>query len=204
MKFNSTGNTNNWFVEGSTVFDMMVDWGDTQVEGYIASNMYNPTHTYSASGEYTCVVTFTDQTIITSLDISTGYGDNRLFEITGLEYLTNLSYLNLSGNLLSAFTPSIQSSLNLLDLSSNQITSFNSSYPISSSLSFLYLNNNSLSNAGINNSFVYLSGTTSWSSPNLITFNNQLGGGCLVDPSLGYDEYLSLTGAGWTINIDIC
>jgi len=204
MKFNSTGNTNNWFVEGSTVFDMMVDWGDTQIEAYVASNMYNPTHTYSASGEYTCVVTFTDPTIITSLDVSTGYGDNRLVEISGLEYLTTLSYLNLSGNLLSAFTPTILTSLNLLDLSSNQIVSFNSLYPISSSLGFLYLNDNSLSNTEIDNSLIYLSGTTSWSSPNLMTFNSQLGGGCLLNPSSGYDEYLSLTGAGWTINIDIC
>jgi len=296
MKFNSTGNTNNWFIEGSTVFDMIVDWGDTQVEGYVASDMYNPIHTYSASGEYTCVVIFTDPTIIVSLDVSIGYGDNRLVDIIGLEYLTTLSYLNLSGNLLTSFDPNpLVDSVSTLDLSyndlttftsteplpyglanlylndnsittftpveplpinlqniflnNNLLTNFNPSYPMINvvnlvlnnnlienfspsqplpislevlnlsnnlitnflpatpfaiSVSELYLNDNSLSSSGINDVLVYLSGVTGWLSPNNITLFNQTGGGCLNNPGVGYNAYISLTGLGWTIDVDMC
>ena len=295
LVFNSTGNTQNWFVQGSSAFTMNINWGDGQISAYTGSDNYQPVHTYT-NGTYTASTTFNDSSLINYLDISSGYGNNRLKNIVGLEYLTSLSTLNLGGNILSGFTPTsgFSSVLTTLDLSYNQLTSFNvslpdsltdlylnnntltgftptsslpaglinlylnnnlittfnPSYPLSyylntlnlsnnlltgftpsqalpsglvnlnlsnnqistfepalpfpNSLSYLYLNDNNFISDGISNALYYLSGTTYWTSPNNITLFNQTAGGCLIRYGNGYNSYLSLTGQGWTVNVDIC
>ena len=296
--FNSTGNTQSWFVQGSSNFTMTVNWGDGNTNNYTGANNYQPTHTYSTQGDYTARIAFSNTSLITYLDISTSYGDNRLKSIVGLENLTSLNTLILGGNLLTSFNPSssladsIQTldlsyndlttfapglplpyglvnlylndnsittftpveplpltlqniflnnnlltnfntsypminvvnlilnnnsitgftptqplpiSLEVLNLSNNLITNFSPATPFAISMSELYLNNNSLSSSGINNTLVYLSGVTTWISPTKnLTLFNQNGGGCLVNSSIGYTAYQRLISTGWTIDVDMC
>ena len=296
MTFNSTGNTQNWFIQGSSSFIMTINWGDGQVQSYVGNTNYNPTHTYSTQGDYIATITSSNFSLITYLDVSTSYGDNRLKSITGLDNLTSLNSLILGGNLLTSFDPNplvdsvstldlsynnlttfaptlplpyglvnlylndnsittftpveplplnlqnlflsnnlltnfnpsypminvvnlalnnnlitgftpsqpLPISLEVLNLSNNLITTFSPETPFAISVSELYLNDNNLSSADINNVLVYLSGVTGWLSPNNITLFNQTGGGCLNDPGVGYNAYQSLVSLGWTIDIDMC
>jgi Leucine-rich repeat (LRR) protein len=150
LVFNSTGtNFQNWFVQGSSTFNMTVYWGDGSINNYTSANNYQPSHVYRTAGNYTAFVTFSDPTAITYLDISTGYGNNRLQSIAGLDILSSsLSSLMLGGNQLYTFTSASgltsQSILSTLDLSYNGLSSFDTTLP--DSLTDLYLNNNSLGN----------------------------------------------------------
>ena len=300
LVFSPTGNTQNWFIQGSSNFTMSVNWGDGRTSAYTGTDNYQPTHLYTASTTYTATTTLNDVTLINYLDISSGYGNNRLRDITGLENLTSLYSLMLGGNiitnfnnristlpssvqtldlsynsitaftptnlpqgltnlylnnnLLTGFTPTIQFPLdfNNLYLNNNLITTYNPSFPIPSiqtlnlsynsitnftpyqplpanlqtfdisynlistfnpwlsgnpfpnTISYLYLNDNSLNNSGINNVLINLSATTYWVSPNTITLFNQTGNGCLSANTLGYSAYTSLVSSGWTIDITNC
>jgi hypothetical protein len=151
LVFNYNGtNSQNWFVQGSSNFNMTVRWGDGTTQNFIGSDNYNPTYTYGTPGNYTTLVTFSDPSVITYLDISTGYGNNRLQSITGLDILSSsLSSLMLGGNQLTSFNSgsgltSQSILLTTLDLSYNSLFTFNTTLP--DSLTDLYLNNNSLGN----------------------------------------------------------
>ena len=300
MVFVPTGNTQNWFIQGSSNFTMSVNWGDGRTSAYTGSDSYQPTHPYSANTTYTATTTINDGSIINYLDISSSYGNNRLRDITGLDGLTSLYSLMLGGNiitnfdsrisilpssvqnldlsynsitaftptnlpqgltdlylnnnLLTGFTPTITFPLNFntLYLNNNLITTYNPSIPIPSiqtlnlsynsitnftpfqplpislqtlnlsynsistfnpwlsgnpfpySISYLYLNDNSLNNTGINNVLINLSATTVWTNPDTITLFNQTGGGCLSAGTLGYSAYTSLVSSGWTIDVTMC
>jgi len=141
-----SGNSQNWFIQGSAPFTMTVDWGDGSTQTVAGSSNYNPTHTYPSNGDYTATVTFDDPTLIEYLDISSGYGTNRLKDIASLENLTSLKSLILAGNIITTFDSRIASSSNsvqTVDLSYNSITSFTPS-SLPQGLTNLYLNNNSL------------------------------------------------------------
>lgn len=64
-------------------------------------------------------------------------------DLTGIEYFTNLQYLNVSGNLLSSIDISALSNLINFNCSNNTITSFNSG--TLSNLEIINISNNSLS-----------------------------------------------------------
>ena len=300
MVFSPTGNTQNWFIQGSSNFTMSVNWGDGRTSAYTGSDSYQPTHPYSANTTYTATTTINDGSIINYLDISSSYGNNRLRDITGLSGLTSLYSLMLGGNLitnfddrittlpssvqnldlsynsitaftptnlpqgmtdlylnnnlLTGFTPTITFPLNFntLYLNNNLITTYNPSIPIPSiqtlnlsynsitnftpfqplpislqtlnlsynsistfnpwlsgnpfpySISYLYLNDNSLNNTGINNVLINLSATTVWTNPDTITLFNQTGEGCLSAGTLGYSAYTSLVSSGWTVDVTMC
>lgn len=144
LTFNASNNTQTWFIQGSTTFSMTVAWGDGTSDTYTGANNYTPTHIYLLNGDYNATITFTDPTVITYLDISTGYGNNRLKSIgSNLGILTSLVSLILGGNLLTSFSSTLPSTLQLLDLSNNSITSFDTTQ-LPNSLTDLYLNNNAL------------------------------------------------------------
>jgi Leucine-rich repeat (LRR) protein len=173
MTFNSTGNTQNWFIQGSGIFTMTINWGDGQLQGYTGSDNYTPTHTYSGNGNYISNITFSDPTLITYLDISTGYGDNRLKDITGLEFLTNLNSLMLGGNLITNFNSKLSglsSSVQTLDLSYNQLSAFTPTV-LPQGLTNLYLNNNLLTGFTPTISFP-LNMTNLYLNNNLLTIYN--------------------------------
>ena len=300
LVFSPTGNTQNWFIQGSSNFTMSVNWGDGRTSAYTGSDSYQPTHPYSANTTYTATTTINDGSIINYLDISSSYGNNRLRDITGLDGLTSLYSLMLGGNiitnfdsristlpssvqtldlsynsitaftptnipqgltslylnnnLLTGFTPTasfnpnitnlylnnnlittfnpsspiiglqtlnlsynsitnfspaqpLPTSLQTLNLSYNSISTFNpwlSGNPFPNSISYIYLDDNSLTNTGINNVLINLSATTYWTSPDTITLFNQTGGGCLSAGTLGYSAYTSLVSSGWTIDVTNC
>jgi Leucine-rich repeat (LRR) protein len=144
LTFSVLNNLSNWFVQGSTTFSMTVDWGDGTIDTYSGANNYNPTHTYLINQNYAATITFGDPTVITYLDISTGYGNNRLTSIGGnLGVLSSLVSLMLGGNLLTSFNSTLPSTLQTLDLSNNLLTSFNTAQ-LPNNLTDLYLNNNAL------------------------------------------------------------
>jgi Leucine-rich repeat (LRR) protein len=144
LTFNISNNTQNWFIQGSTTFSMTVDWGDGSFDTYTGADNYNPTHIYPVNINYNATVTFADPTVITYLDISTGYGNNRLSNIGGnIGVLSSLVSLMLGGNLLTSFNSTLPSTLQTLDLSNNLLTSFNTAQ-LPNSLTDLYLNNNAL------------------------------------------------------------
>jgi len=176
LTFVNTGNTQSWFVQGVSAFTMSVNWGDGQTTSYNSSDNYQPTHIYNSAGTYTTSLTFSSPTVITNLDISSGYGNNRLRNILGLDSLTNLTSLSLGGNILTGFTTSgISSVLTTLDLSYNNLTSFSSDLP--NSTTDLYLNNNSITS-------VTLTPTVSSSIVNLYLNNNSLTGFTAIYPLL--------------------
>jgi len=144
--FNSTGNSLNFFVQGSSNFTMTVNWGDGSQNTYLSSDNYTPSHTYSINGNYTASTAINNPILINNLDISSGYGNNRLRDIIGLENLSGLTYLNLSGNLINNFDSRIStlpSSVQTLDLSYNSVTAFTPT-SLPQGLTDLYLNNNLL------------------------------------------------------------
>jgi len=146
LVFNSTNNNQNWFVQGSSTFNMTVDWGDGDTQTFTSANNYNPTHTYSTPGDHAVNIIFNDPTLVTYLDISTGYGDNRLKGMTGLDILSSLESLILTGNIITNFDngiSSLSSSVQTVDLSYNSLTSF-APTSLPQGLTNLYLNNNSL------------------------------------------------------------
>jgi Leucine-rich repeat (LRR) protein len=144
LTFNISNNTQNWFIQGSTTFSMTVDWGDGNADTYTGATNYNPTHIYLINGNYNATITFADPTVITYLDISTGYGDNRLTSIgSNIGVLTSLTSLILGGNLLTSFSSTLPSTLQILDLSNNLLTSFDTTQ-LPNSLTDLYLNDNDL------------------------------------------------------------
>jgi restriction endonuclease S subunit len=147
MTFNSNGNTQSWFVQGSSNFTMTVNWSDGSINNYTGADNYQPTHTYSTQGDYIATITLSNSSLITYLDVSTSYGDNRLKNITGLEFLTSLNTLILGGNLLTSFDPSpLVDSVSTLDLSYNDLTTFAPTLPLPYGLVNLYLNDNSITN----------------------------------------------------------
>jgi len=295
--FSPTGNTQNWFIQGSSNFSMSVNWGDGRTSAYTGTDNYQPTHTYTANTTYTATTTLSDSTIINYLDISTSYGNNRLTKIIGVNNLTSLYSLNLAGNqitslnsvvglpdvlqsldlsynqissfiptsslptgltdlylnnnkitgftsttpyptnlqnlylnnnLLTSFNPAfpfnslftlnlsynqltsftptmaLPTGLNTLDLSYNSITTFSPVIPFPNTINGLYLNNNSLITSSIDNVLIYLSGITSWTSAGNITLFNQPGCFYNHNDGYGYSSYLSLTGQGWTIEVEDC
>jgi Leucine-rich repeat (LRR) protein len=297
LVFSPTGNTQNWFIQGSSNFTMSVNWGDGRTSAYTGTDNYQPTHTYTANTTYTATTTLSDSTVINYLDISTSYGNNRLTKIVGVNNLTSLYSLNLAGNqitslnsvvglpdvlqsldlsynqissfiptsslpmgltdlylnnnkitgftsttpyptnlqnlylnnnLLTSFNPAfpfnslftlnlsynqltsftptmaLPTGLNTLDLSYNSITTFSPVIPFPNTINGLYLNNNSLITSSIDNVLIYLSGITSWTSSGNITLFNQPGCFYNHNDGYGYSSYLSLTGQGWTIDIDNC
>jgi Leucine-rich repeat (LRR) protein len=144
LSFNVLNTSQNWFVQGSTTFSMTVDWGDGNIDTYTGANNYNPTHIYLINGDYNAIITFADPTVITYIDISTGYGDNRLTSIgSNIGILTSLTSLILGGNLLTSFSSTLPSTLQILDLSNNLLTSFDTTQ-LPNSLTDLYLNDNDL------------------------------------------------------------
>ena len=146
MIFNSTGNSLNFFVQGSSNFTMTVEWGDGNKNDYASSSSYQPTHSYASNGNYTASTAFNSPELINNLDISSNYGNNRLRDILGLEALSGLTYLNLAGNIITNFNTRISelpSSIQTLDLSYNSITAFTPT-SLPQGLNDLYLNNNLL------------------------------------------------------------
>ena len=146
LVFSPTGNTQNWFIQGSSNFTMSVNWGDGRTSAYTGTDNYQPTHTYTANTTYTATTTLSDATIINYLDISSGYGNNRLRDITGLDGLTSLYSLMLGGNIFTNFDNRIStlpSSVQTLDLSYNSISAFTPTN-LPQGLTDLYLNNNLL------------------------------------------------------------
>jgi Leucine-rich repeat (LRR) protein len=140
------GNTQNWFIQGSSNFNMSVNWGDGRTSAYTGSDNYQPTHTYTANTTYTATTILSDTTLINYLDLSSGYGNNRLRDITGLESLTTLYSLILAGNIITNLDSRIStlpSSVQTLDLSYNSISAFTPTN-ILQGLNSLYLNNNLL------------------------------------------------------------
>lgn len=173
MVFAPTGNTQNWFIQGSSNFTMSVNWGDGRTSAYTGSDSYQPTHPYTANTTYTATTTINDGSIINYLDISSSYGNNRLRDITGLSGLTSLYSLMLGGNVITNFDDRIStlpSSVQTLDLSYNSITGFTpSSAP--QGLTNLYLNNNSLT--GFTPTIVFSQNLTNlYLNNNLITNYN--------------------------------
>jgi len=183
-----------WFIAGSDIFDMYINWGDGSPTEHYITNYQEIPHSFLTSPA-TATIIFADNTLITQIDLSADYVDsgayNNVTNITGLDILTNLQYLNLYGNLFSTFTSTLPSSLIGLSLSSNQLTSFNSTLPSSlislslssnqltsfnstlpNSLSYLYLNNNQLTtfNSTLPNSITNLN----LSYNQLTTFNSTL------------------------------
>ena len=118
----------------------------------------------------------------------------------------SLFTLNLSYNQLTTFTPTmpLPTGLNTLDLSYNSIATFNPTIPFPNTVNGLYLNNNLLITSAIDNVLIYLSGITSWTSAGNITLFNQPGCFYNHNDGFGYSSYLSLTGQGWTIDVDNC
>jgi len=129
-----------WYIEGSSNFKMVVDWGDGIINVYENSNNYIPAHTYLTNDNYIASITFDNPNIVTGLNL--GYnGGNGVSDIIGVNILTNLVYLYLYDNLISNFNPVVElpSTLKELDLSTNPITSFNPTYELPSQLEYLGL-----------------------------------------------------------------
>jgi Leucine-rich repeat (LRR) protein len=149
-------------------------------------------------------------TIPFPLDITNLYLNNNLItNYNPSSPIPSIQTLNLSYNSISNFSPyqPIPNALQTLNLSYNSISTFNpwlSGNPFPNSIKYLYLNDNSLSNNGINNILINLSATTYWQSPDTITLFNQTGNGCLSANTLGYSAYTSLVSSGWTIDVTNC
>lgn len=135
-----------WFIEGSSNFKMVVDWGDGIVSVFDGLSSYTPSHTYLTTDNYIANITFNNTNIITNLNL--GYnGGNGISEVSGVNILTNLVYLYLYNNLLTSFNPILElpSTLKELDLSNNPIISFDPTYELPSQLDYLGLYSTNIS-----------------------------------------------------------
>jgi Leucine-rich repeat (LRR) protein len=146
-------------------------------------------------------------TIVFSQNFTNLYLNNNLItNYNPSQLIPTIQTINLSNNLITNFSPyqPLPSALQTLNLSYNSIATFSPTLPFPNTMGDLYLNDNLLITSAIDNVLNYLSGITQWDSPNIITlFNNS---GCFYNNvgGYGYSSYLSLTGQGWTIEVDNC
>jgi Leucine-rich repeat (LRR) protein len=149
LTFNSSGTTSpvNFSISGASNLVTTVIWGDNTTNTYSGA-IQNITHTYTTSGIKNAVVSMNDCRLVTNLDfnVSNGTTIQSLTNITGLENLTELITLDLSANQLTSFDPACYLSHVLYDLnlSYNSITTFNPTYQLPSTIYNLNLSHNQI------------------------------------------------------------
>jgi Leucine-rich repeat (LRR) protein len=148
VKLTFTADTNtsvNFYVQGSSNFNMIVNWGDGNTSSYSNNSFYSPNHTYALAGTYEVQIGFNNCRLITQLSVI-GTPTNRLplVNFSGLENLTSLSSLNFGYTYLQNFNPAVQlpASLVLLLIYNNLLTEFNPTLPLPTGLAYLNLNGN--------------------------------------------------------------
>ena len=135
-------------VEGTSLFKMNIDWGDGTSTFYDGLTTYYPSHTYNNSiGPYNCIISVNGVTYITSLDCS--YSTNSVYNYIAeifVNQLTSLEYLNVSNNTLAYVPYPLPSSLLYMFLGQNNISNFYSvAQPLPPFLYVLDLQYNQLS-----------------------------------------------------------
>jgi len=161
---------------GDTSFDFLVDWNDGTTSAYTGNNIYL-IKTYTQLGVYNVSISITGATYINYI---TSIPNKTIINIGQFDKLTNLNYLNLEGN---------------------KITSLPT---LPNSITYLNLNDNKLDNLGIENTINSFTGY-SWTTPFIDLRGQQYPAGCLqLYTTTAYNNYVSLTNAGWTIYVDFC
>jgi len=161
---------------GDSSFDLLIDWNDGSTSAYTGNNI-NINKLYNQIGSYNVTISVTGRTYINHISFGP---TNTVTNIGQFDKLTNLNYLNLEGNKLTSV--------------------FSLPYLIT----YLNLQGNKLDNLGIENTINSFTGY-GWTTPFIDLRGQQYPGGCLqLYTTTAYNNYVSLTNAGWTIYVDFC
>lgn len=199
-----TFNTSRTYINiyGSNNFTLTTNWGDgTPVEVSSDGSDWYPYHIYTIAPT-TAKFEFSDNTLITYLQISDqpgDYIDGDISHIYNLDLLTQLVYLIIAdNNQLTTFDSLLPDSITYLNLGNNQLRTIDSVLP--NSLTNLNLSHNQLNQNSLNNILIGLSasGTTNGT----VNLTNQTPTSCPIGDGLVAQDYLTNT-LNWNVLLDI-
>jgi hypothetical protein len=129
ITFNPDGINNViWFIFGSDIFDMSINWGDGSPidSSYIGNYYYIVYHHYSTIGTYNVIITLTDYTVITVIASGSIYnlGYDNVLSVNNFQLFTNPNFNTIlfQGNRLST------DNVNNLLIAISGITTYTSGY----------------------------------------------------------------------------
>jgi len=149
----------------TSIFDMTIYWGDGTSTTYVGAPGYNVSQLVSTLGIYSIQVVFSNYRVVTSLNAGfvSGVAPTTyrfpIINVYNLNLLTNLVTLSISFCKLSSpetLIPQISSTVTQILLYNNSFTSFTSTQFLPVGLTYLNLQNNPLTQTGVNNTLIYL------------------------------------------------